>query len=127
VPKINPTHSFELEYCVPCNYRNEAVKFTDEVLARWGAVIKSFDIVPSGWGTFEVSLNGELIFSKWALGRFARDGELMQLIADRIGPPLDDYVFDHTPYNLDEKGFPIFEGGATRSWQVETPGPAPAR
>lgn len=105
--KINPIHTFQLEYCVPCNYRNLAIELADETLARWGALVKSFEFVPAGWGTFEVTLNGELIFSKWALGRHARSGELMQLISERVGPPLEDYVFDHAPEKVDEHGFPI--------------------
>jgi selenoprotein W-related protein len=107
VPKIEPIHTIQLEYCVPCNYRNLAVEFADETLARWGSLIKSLEFVPTGWGTFEVILNGELIFSKWALGRHAKVGELMELIQERIGPPQEDYAYDHAPEKVDAQGFPV--------------------
>lgn len=35
-------------------------------------------------GVFEVSLDGELLFSKKALGRFPEDGEVEAAIAERV-------------------------------------------
>jgi predicted Rdx family selenoprotein len=42
--------------------------------------------VPSSKGRFEVTLDGELIFSKAALGRHAKAGEIAALVRERIGP-----------------------------------------
>jgi selT/selW/selH-like putative selenoprotein len=42
--------------------------------------------VPSSKGRFEVTLDGELIFSKAALGRHAEPGEIVALVRDRLGP-----------------------------------------
>jgi len=41
--------------------------------------------VESSGGAFEVSVGGELVFSKLGLGRHAEPGEVMRLIADRVG------------------------------------------
>jgi len=46
-------------------------------------------LVPSGGGRFEVTLDGELLFSKAALGRHAEPGEVHALLAKRLGPPID--------------------------------------
>jgi len=43
---------------------------------------------PSSRGRFEVTLDGELIFSKAALGRHAKAGEIVKVVAQRVGPPL---------------------------------------
>ncbi len=43
------------------------------------------ELAPSSKGRFEVSLDGELIFSKAALGRHARAGEIVALVRERIG------------------------------------------
>jgi selenoprotein W-related protein len=40
-------------------------------------------LVASGGGVFEVSVDGELIFSKKSLGRFPDDGEILALIRAR--------------------------------------------
>jgi selenoprotein W-related protein len=43
-------------------------------------------MLPSSKGRFEVTLDGELIFSKAALGRHAQPGEIVSLVRARLGP-----------------------------------------
>jgi selenoprotein W-related protein len=38
------------------------------------------ELVASGGGVFEVSVDGKLIFSKKKLGRFPNDGEVVELL-----------------------------------------------
>jgi selenoprotein W-related protein len=40
-------------------------------------------LIPGGGGVFEVKVDGELVFSKKALGRHARPGEVLALIQGR--------------------------------------------
>ena len=40
-------------------------------------------LISSGGGVFEISLNGDLIFSKKALNRFPEDGEIKKLVMSR--------------------------------------------
>ncbi|WP_448575335.1 Rdx family protein [Thermomicrobium sp.] len=42
-------------------------------------------LVPSSGGRFEVTVDGELVFSKLAEKRFPEDGELLELVGARIG------------------------------------------
>jgi len=44
--------------------------------------------VPSSKGRFEVTLDGELIFSKAALGRHAKPNEVADIVRARIGPEI---------------------------------------
>jgi selenoprotein W-related protein len=46
-------------------------------------------LVPSSKGRFEVTLDGELIFSKAALGRHAEAGEVAALVRDRLGAEIE--------------------------------------
>ena len=41
------------------------------------------DLIASGGGVFEVKVDGELLYSKEALGRFPEDGEVLGLIRAR--------------------------------------------
>ena len=50
----------------------------DELTAEFGAGI---ELVRSGGGVFEVTVDDRLAFSKKALGRFPEPGELKSLIA----------------------------------------------
>jgi selenoprotein W-related protein len=47
--------------------------------------IESFTLIPSDGGRFEFSVDGELVFSKKALGRHADEGEVMDLLKKRLG------------------------------------------
>ena len=49
-------------------------------------MIADITMLPSSRGRFEVTLDGDLIFSKAALGRHAQPGEIGGLVRDRIGP-----------------------------------------
>jgi selenoprotein W-related protein len=62
---------------------------TDEVFEGWAPHIESLELVPSRGGVFEVTLDGELLFSKKALGRHAEPGEVAALLRDRLGPEVD--------------------------------------
>ncbi|MYC70925.1 MAG: SelT/SelW/SelH family protein [Gemmatimonadetes bacterium] len=48
----------------------------EQLLVAYKTDIAAFSLVPSDRGRFEVSLNGELIFSKLQEGRFPDAGEV---------------------------------------------------
>jgi selenoprotein W-related protein len=47
--------------------------------------IRTWQLVPSSGGVFNITVNGERIFSKKELGRHLEDGEGKRLIAEKIG------------------------------------------
>ena len=51
-------------------------------------MLEDVRLLPSSAGRFEVTLDGELLFSKAALGRHAEPGEVAALLRDRMGPEL---------------------------------------
>lgn len=65
------------------------MRLADELLSRWAPVMEGVDLVTGTQGRFEVTLDGESIFSKSDQGRHARPGEVSTLVEQRIGPPLD--------------------------------------
>jgi selenoprotein W-related protein len=44
----------------------------------------SLELAPSSGGRFEVSVNGQLVFSKAALGRHAEPGEVLGLVEEAL-------------------------------------------
>ena len=42
-------------------------------------------LVESSGGAFEVTVDGDLVFSKLSLGRHAKPGEVLRLIRERAG------------------------------------------
>jgi predicted Rdx family selenoprotein len=59
-----------------------------ELLNAWAPLIARAVLLPSSGGRFEVRLDAELIFSKAALDRQPRPGEVHGLVAARLGPPI---------------------------------------
>lgn len=55
---------------------SRAVGLAEQVLNQYKNKIQSFEIVPSGGGVFEVTLDGDLVFSKKKEGRFPEYEEI---------------------------------------------------
>jgi selenoprotein W-related protein len=47
--------------------------------------IESLTLIPSSGGRFEVTVNGELVYSKKQTGRHAEPGEVFRLVKSKMG------------------------------------------
>ena len=56
-----------------------------ELLDEFEERLESVTLIPSDGGTFEVSLDGELLYSKVKSGRHAGAGEVAGLVRARLG------------------------------------------
>lgn len=57
-----------------------------ELLHDYQHVIDELTLVTGAKGVFDVEVDGELLFSKKAVGRHAEDGEVLRLFRERIVP-----------------------------------------
>ena len=57
----------------------------DELLKQYEHVVETITLVPSDGGKFEVSVNGELIYSKLETHRHAGPGEVLGLVRKIVG------------------------------------------
>ncbi len=55
------------------------------LLDRFEEYIGEIALKPSDGGRFEVTVDGELVFSKHATGRFPEEEELIRLVGERLG------------------------------------------
>ena len=76
-----------IEYCRVWNYTPRAVGLINELLEdkELEAQIESLMLIPTSGGKFEITVNGELVFSKKALGRHAEPGEVYGLVKANVG------------------------------------------
>jgi selenoprotein W-related protein len=58
---------------------------TGEILDLYTPWVRTLTLTPSSGGRFEVRANGQLIFSKKALGRHAAPGEVVRLLEEKLG------------------------------------------
>lgn len=57
----------------------------DELLKHYEHVIEEIKLIPSDGGKFEVTVNGQLLYSKLALHRHAEPGEVLGLVRQIVG------------------------------------------
>jgi selenoprotein W-related protein len=59
---------------------------TEEVLGdrEVEAYVRSWNLLPATGGVYEVTVNGEVVFSKKEIGRHAEPGEVKAAIVDRL-------------------------------------------
>jgi selenoprotein W-related protein len=57
----------------------------DELLKHYEHLIEEIKIVPSDGGKFEVTVNGQLLYSKVSTHRHAAPGEILGLVRTMVG------------------------------------------
>ncbi|GAB1470127.1 hypothetical protein MASR2M66_10040 [Chloroflexota bacterium] len=60
------------------------MSLAQELLKEYEHVIESVTVIPSDGGRFEVSVNGELVYSKLQTKRHAEAGEVLSLISKMV-------------------------------------------
>ena len=62
----------------------KAVRATEEILTEFATDVAEWTLIPSSGGVFEVMVNDQLVFSKRALKRHAKPGELYPLVSEAL-------------------------------------------
>lgn len=64
----------------------------DELLSNYQHIIESMELVTAKGGAFELSIDGELVFSKKTMQRrHAQPGEILEMFRDIVGPDVPVY------------------------------------
>lgn len=61
------------------------MSLAEELLRNYEHMLEEMTLVPSDGGRFEVTVNGQLLFSKLATHRHAEAGELLGLVRKLVG------------------------------------------
>ncbi len=67
---------------------DDAVRVTAEILERWAPILAGLELKSGTRGVFRVTVDGELVFDKNAVGRKPQPGEIPELLEARLWPPL---------------------------------------
>lgn len=90
MPNLNnplqiPKHSVTIEYCVPCDYSDQALMVAKELIRNYQHAIRKLVLQTSSGGRFEVNVDGELLFSKNEHKRHPLPGEVFELFRQFVG------------------------------------------
>ncbi len=72
----------KIVYCTLWNYEPKASSLEEEIKKVYKDVFVT--LVEGSGGVFEVSLEDELIFSKKQLNRFPDDGEILEILKEKV-------------------------------------------
>jgi selenoprotein W-related protein len=76
----------EIEYCRQCRWMLRAAWMAQELLTTFEEEIGGVTLVSGTGGVFLVRVEGEVIWSRKAEGRFPEITELKQRVRDRVAP-----------------------------------------
>jgi len=57
---------------------------TEKLLTEYKQRIKDLKLIPAGGGAFELSVNGELLYSKLKTGQFPDEQMMLQAVGKRL-------------------------------------------
>ncbi len=63
----------------------------DDLLSNYQHVIADLRLVMGDKGIFDVTVDGEVLYSKHQTGRHADDGEILSLFTELVGPDVRRY------------------------------------
>lgn len=78
--------NISIEYCVPCDYSDYALGVAKELMKNYQHVIDHLTFEMGSKGVFEVKVDDDVIFSKQAVKRHPRQGEVLEAFKGLIGP-----------------------------------------
>ena len=75
-----------ITYCAECGYESETVELARALMEEFGQRLSSIEIIPWEEGTFDVSVDGELVHSMRREGGFADPETVKEAIRRRSSP-----------------------------------------
>ena len=69
---MTEAHKVKITYCADCGYEPQTLDLAKALMLEFGAQLSSIELIPWDGGTFDVSVDGELLHS------MARDGGFPQ-------------------------------------------------
>ena len=78
----------KIRYCLVWNYRPHAARLADELRNAFNVETK---LIPWLIGTYDVIVDGKLVFSKSKVGRFPAPGEVTTIVKSLQESPADSH------------------------------------
>jgi selenoprotein W-related protein len=75
----------KITYCAECGYEPQALDLTKALMYEFGAQLSGIELIPWESGTFEVSVDGELVHSMKRDGGFPTQAVVSSAIRTRSG------------------------------------------
>jgi selenoprotein W-related protein len=75
----------KITYCAECGYEPQALDLTKALMYEFGASLAAIEIIPWESGTFDVSVDGDLIHSMKRNGGFPEQAAIKAAVRAKLG------------------------------------------
>jgi selenoprotein W-related protein len=75
----------KITYCAECGYEPQALDLTKALMYEFGSQLAAIEIIPWESGTFDVSVDGELVHSMKREGGFPELATVRSAVRSRLG------------------------------------------
>ena len=94
IPLQAQKHTVSIEYCVPCDYSQQALAVVEALVRDYQHLIDRLELVMGSKGTFDMIVDETVIFSKAEQKRFPAEGEVLELFEKAMGRQVEKYPRD---------------------------------
>jgi selenoprotein W-related protein len=81
---VTRTAKVSIQYCAECGYEPQTLALADALMRAFGDRLASIELVPWDDGSFEVSVDGELIHSMYREGGFPQHDAIVAAVRHRL-------------------------------------------
>jgi len=82
-------NKIEIQFCTQCKWLLRSTWMAQELLTTFDGEISELSLIPGTGGVFEVTANGNVVWSRKEKGRFPDIKELKKAVRDVIAPQKD--------------------------------------
>lgn len=79
-------NKIEIKYCKKCRWLLRSSWMAQEILSTFEEEVDELSLVPGIGGIFEITANGQLIWSRKEMGGFPEIAELKKRVRDIVAP-----------------------------------------
>ena len=77
----------KITYCAECGYEPQALDLTKALMYEFGTKLSAIEIIPWESGTFDVSVDGEIVHSMKRHGGFPELATVKSAVRSRLASP----------------------------------------
>ncbi len=76
-----------ITYCAECGYEPQTLALADALMRRFGHQLSSIELVPWYEGSFDVTVDGELVHSMYRDGGFPEHETIVDAVRGKLAEP----------------------------------------
>ncbi|MDQ2968468.1 MAG: Rdx family protein [Actinomycetota bacterium] len=84
---MTEAHKVKITYCAECGYEPQTLDLAKALMLEFGARLSCIELIPWDGGTFEVSVDGDLLHSMARHGGFPEHAAIKDAVRFRLSPP----------------------------------------